>query len=313
MSDNRPIAYREDPFWVVRASAIGRSARCLSAAMQGYEPLPAPEYLIKAANAGHRYEGIVKARLTEDDEFTIVGEQGTVEVPIGTGAIVRGHLDAETILHPTHGDRMLEVKSMSKRVFDKWTAHRFDGFPEYAAQLTTYMRATGKAAIYAVVCRDDDRLEVITVDEPPIKWATLVQKVALAIRHAEAGTLPTCDSTSPYSCPYEYLCDRKAFPMDEIESGTVEVLTRLGEDYEEIRRMESDLKSRKAAVREEIMEALGERVKVQAGTWGFALSETKRKSLDTRALRDRLGDELDSFYEEKAVTQLRVTELKVSN
>lgn len=311
MSDNRPIAYNENGTWVVRASAIGRSARCLSAAMQGYDPLPAPEYLLKAAEAGNRYEEIVKDRLVGDLDFKIVGEQDTLEVPIGPNTIVRGHLDAWTIIHPDHGDRMLEVKSMSKRVFEKWTRSRFDGFPEYGAQLSVYMRGTGKKAIYAVICRDDDYMEVIPVDEPPIPWAALVRKVSLAVKSAESRTLPHCDSTSPYACPYDYLCDRKKAFSDEIESGTNEVLARLGAEYDEIRELEAELKSRKAAAREDILVALGDKTKVHAEGWGFSLAESKRKKLNTRKLRDRLGAELDDYYDESTSTTLRVTKLGV--
>lgn len=311
MSDNRPIAYNENGTWIIRASAIGRSARCLSAAMQSYTPLPAPEYLLKAAAAGHKYEEIVKGRLVGDLGYEIVGEQDTLEVPIGPNAIVRGHLDAWTILHPEHGDRMLEVKSMSKNVFAKWTKHRFGAFPEYGAQLTVYMRGSDKKAIYAIVNRDTEEMEVITVDTPPIRWASLVRKVSLAIKHAEEGTLPVCDSTSPYTCAYEFLCDRKkAFP-DEVESGTAEVLAPLGAEYDEVRAMESELKSRKAMARDEILVALGDRDKAQAGGWGFSLTETKRKTLNVRKLRDKLGDELDDYYDEKKSTQLRVTKLSI--
>lgn len=311
MSDNRPIAYNENGTWVVRASAIGRSARCLSAAMQGYEPLPAPEYLLKAAEAGHRYEEIVKSRLVDELGYEIVGEQDTLEVKVGPNAIVRGHLDAWTIIHPDHGDRMLEVKSMSKRVFEKWTRSRFDGFPEYGAQLATYMRGARKKAIYAVICRDDDYLEVIPVDESPVPWSKLVRRVSVAIKNAEAGTLPECDSTSQYTCPYDYLCDKKPAFSDEIESGTTEVLRQLGEEYDEIRELEAEIKSRKAVARADILTALGDETKVHAAGWGFSLTEPMRKTMNTRRLRDRLGDELDTFYDEKPSQTLRVTRLSV--
>lgn len=313
MGDNRPIAYNENGVWVIRASAIGRSARCLSAAMQGYTPLPPPEYLMKAAAAGNKYEEIVKQMLADTGDFEIVGEQDTLQVPIGPNAIVRGHLDAWTIIHPEYGDRMLEVKSMSKRVFDKWTKGRFDAFPEYAAQLTVYMRGADKKAIYAVICRDDDYMEVLPVDEPPVKWASLVRKVNLAIKHAEAGTLPECDSTSSYTCAYDFLCDRKKPFPDEVESGEADVLKALAAEYDEIREAEAELKSRKALLRTDILTALNKREKVQAGTWSFSATESKSKKLDTRKLRADLGDKLDDYYNEskEPTTTLRVTNLAI--
>lgn len=316
MSDNRPIAYREEiegrSVNVFRASSVGRSVRCLSASLQGYSPLPAPSYLLKAAASGNRYEGVVKQRLREEHGFTIDGEQSTLETWLGTSTMIRGHLDGERIYRGRAGEhRILEVKSMSGRVFDKWTRDRFASFPEYAAQISTYMAATKRKAVYAVVNRDDEFLEWFDVDEPPVPWTQIVQRVLMAVRYAERGELPECDSASQYSCPYDYLCDKRPLFTDEVEAGTDAVLVQLGHEYDEIRKLEQDLKGRKADVRDQIITSLGSRERVQAGQWSFTKKVRQRKSLDTRALRQELGDRLDGFFNETESEALTVTERKV--
>src|SRR3990167_4153134 len=122
MADNRPIVYQEGDKWVYRASAVGRTIRCLLLARKGYTPLSAPDYLEKAAEAGTHYEGIVKARLRTDG-YRIGGEQRFVEIPVGDRAIIRGHLDAGYITSASDETEsepfMLEIKSMSDKVYRK--------------------------------------------------------------------------------------------------------------------------------------------------------------------------------------------------
>src|SRR3990172_2087138 len=112
MSDDRPMVYAEGDSWVYLASSIGRSIRCLAAARQGYEPLPAPDFLIRAAEAGTALEPVVVAIL-EQRGYQITDRQATVELQPFEGVIVRGHLDAGFVIDLNGWGSMLEVKTMS--------------------------------------------------------------------------------------------------------------------------------------------------------------------------------------------------------
>jgi hypothetical protein len=307
MGDNRPIAYREGDNLIFRASSLGRDPRCFVAALREYEPLPAPQYLIDAAEAGNRFEPIVKDMM-RDEGYEISGEQGVLEWTVDDGLIVRGHLDAETCVFGGE-DRLLEVKSMSDRRFSSWLKHGFEKMPSYAWQLSAYMHVTGKKATYAVINRDTNELHISDVDELLVPEVTMRRKILLVRYYYQKGEFPKCDSASEYMCPYEYMCDRLPTMFEEIESGTEEMLIRLAQEYDQVRKLEQELKAKKGSIRADMLEALGDRERVKAGTWSIVKSVSSREKFNKQAARMELGDEvLSEFYEEYDVMQLRVKE-----
>ena len=317
MADNRPIVYfdKKVEAWVYRASSVGRSLRCLSAARQGYDPLPPPDYLVAAAEAGHAYEGIVKSKLRARG-WKIGGEQGEIDFEVIPGVVIRGHLDGRHCIQPDDPtDRMLEVKSMSQNVFDKWLLHSFDKFPEYAAQLTIYMHAEAQnrgwdsppEATYAVINRKTDEMDIRTIKEPPMKIQEIIQKVALAERMAEMHTLPVCDSASQYNCPYNHLCDRHEILFEELEQGFDSTMKQLGDQYVEALKVEKLAKENKEEIRDEIRVALGKRESLKIPGYTFSNKTGKKRKLDLVALREKLGEELDDYFiDEETGPSLRV-------
>lgn len=325
MSDNRPIVYEENGTLVLRASSIGMPVRCLTAAAKGYDPLPAPEFLTKAAESGNRYERIVKDRL-RGEGWAITGEQDYVDVPVSERIVIRGHLDAWHIFPPDisgvlgfewatlvapGSDMMLEVKSMSGRVFDKWLSQGFAGFESYAWQLSVYMRATGRPALYVVVNRDDDAVyDFRVVDVPPVPWQQVRQKAMLVDYWRKRADMPECTGHT-YLCPFDYLCDRRELAFEEIEDGSLPTIDRLAAEYDQQRRLMADVKGRQEAIRSEILVALGGRDGVDTGRWRVKRATVGTKSLDKGALSQYLatvGRKLDEFMEESSHERLTVTE-----
>lgn len=309
MGDNRNIVYF-DPLvdsWVYRASSVGRSLRCLSAARQGYDPLPPPDYLMEAAEAGNRYELIAKTILRTRG-YTVSGEQGETDYRVSDTAIIRGHLDGSHCLTPDDSTaRVLEVKSMSQRVFDQWLSYGFEKFPEYAAQVTTYMYAQAQKqgrdgymeAIYAVINRATDEMDIRVLREPPADIDSITQKVRLVENFATLNQLPVCDSASQYTCPYNFLCDRHEIIFEEIEDGADSLLKSLGDEYVEILKIEETVKDRKKDIMAQVATALGEREEHKIPQYTFTYKSSSRRSLNQLKLREKLGDELDDYYEDK--------------
>ena len=320
MGDNRAIVYVENAVPIYRASALGNPLRCLTSARAGNTPLEPPEYLRKAAEAGTRYEVIVKDRLT-DEGWVIDDEQGFVECRVDLTeveyagseyAVIRGHLDAISIYHPDDpmDDRMLEVKSMSANVNQQWVAHRFDSFPTYAAQLTFYMAAVDKPALYAVVNRDTDELELVTYDEPPMDPESLFNKVRSVEALNAQGIMPPC-SGAKYQCAYSYMCDKAEIsPADLAAVGDEAALAAAVERYDEARSKIGEYEILKEAAKEDIITALSGRKKADVGLSRVSHTASTRRTLNTKRLRERLGDEMDEFYDEKQTTTLRVTKSK---
>ncbi len=325
MSDNRPIVYFDPSVeaWVYRASSAGASSRTLAAARQGMTPLAPPDYLMKAAEAGNRFEKIVKTQMRIEG-YKISGEQGSTDVEVVPGILVRGHLDARHCIPPKGGeDRMLEVKSMSQAVFNEWTKWGFERFYSYAAQLSVYMhgeeirRGHPVETTYAVVNRDYEgdtpEIEYRTFKEPPVPWQEIANKIQIADWFGERGELPVCDSKSRYQCPYSYICDKDEILFEEVEDGSDEMLRQLAEQYDIVRKLEGELKNRKSDIRSEIVVALRSKEKVRTADCPFSFKASTSENLDTTLLRKVLTEndiELDDFYNTtEGNPSLRVTRL----
>jgi hypothetical protein len=279
------------------------------ASLRGYDPLPAPQYLLDAAEAGNQAEVTVKG-LMRDEGYVIMGEQDTMEWEPAPGIIVRGHFDASTCIKDNE-DRMLEVKSMSERRFQAWLKYGWEKFPMYAWQLSAYMLDTGKKATYAIINRETNELLIEDVDELLVDEVTMRRKVLLVKYYVEQGTYPSCQGLSEYSCPYDYMCDKQGTLFEEVESGTEEMLVRLAQEYDVARQMEADVKAKKEAIRAEILTAMGKRKQVKVGDWSIVKSvQTGRTRFNKQKARLALGDDkLSEFYDDADdVTQLRVKE-----
>jgi hypothetical protein len=314
MADDRPIVYEENGVWVYRASSVGVSIRELVAARLGYPPLPPPEYLRKAAAAGNRYESIVKSRLGERG-WIIDSEQPTIEIPIegGTGPLlIRGHLDGDRVQVNGYPLAMLEVKSMSARVWERWHVEGFAGFGTYAAQIAAYMHGTGRPAWYVVVNRDDDdvELDIQFLEEPPVSWYEVMGRVLLSDHYAAQGELPPCDRPSPYTCPYDHLCDHRLPLFAELESGEEETIARLAAEYEEARRIKGEVESNIKGIQEEIRLTLGDRDAVEAGGWKVTDREVERASIDKVRLAQFLkehGHRIEDFEKKSSFRRMTVS------
>lgn len=302
MSDNRPIVYVEGDVLVFRASAIGRPLRCLTLAAIGEEPRPSPEYLLAAAEAGNEAEITVKQMLVDmgyrldadEDQYEVEHSEVVQLADRKLWVKVRGHLDSLSCVSPTTGeDRMLEVKSMSQNVWDSWKLHRFHAFPEYAHQLSVYMHATGKRALYAVINRDTGELELIEIDTPPIEIDAIANKMRIVAILAESEQLPDCEGAK-YECAYAWRCNRKRKEV-EIESA----LARLVRDYLEVdaRRKEID------AERERLRSLIAKQVEGvdKAQVPGATVSWRKpSRRLNTKAVAatlEQFGSDIELFYE----------------
>lgn len=307
MSDNRAIAYIENGVRVFRASAIGMPLRCLVLALMEERPAPPPDYLVKAAAAGTAIEGVVKDELRSRG-FIIAGEQNEVELNLsdqgirmaGSNAIVRGHLDAIHCEVPDReGVHILEVKSMSPRVWDEWQKWGFQKFKTYAWQISIYMHATGRPAVYAIINRETEQVIVFYIDTPPVPLEEIEIKVAAALSMLTIDVAPVCDGTSPYPCAYDYLCDKREWEFAELEAGEDTTFLRLAEDLDAINEQIKELESKKEFNRALVRKAMGDRAKVEVPGWSFSVTKPEpKRSLDMAALQELLGEQLDKLWVE---------------
>ncbi len=287
--DNRPIVYRDQGRWVYRASAIGGCPRGVLAARRGYRALPPPGWLADAAEAGHQAEpfalGWLKAR-----GWQISAEQQVVEWPIGTQAVVRGHIDG--IGHyqrdrTNRETRLVEVKSMSENVFDAWRKDGFAAFPKYAAQLTVYMTVLKLPALYVIVRRATGDVVTQMIDSPPISPAGILRRILGMEQQVEGVEWPVCEAQYAGWCAWQYVheaVDDGGNPVAEMAGMDMEQVAALAALYDDQKAVRDQAEQALTGLKKQLVQLVGDKAKLQAGLWSVSTRANTKTKLDEAAL-----------------------------
>jgi hypothetical protein len=176
--------------YVYTISGIGKCAKALWAYRNNVKGEPVPEWVKSSAEEGTMQEAVVKNKLRKMgwtiEEAEVCkkcnNERKGMHVELDCGDIhMIGHMDGRAQRVDDTSKRVLEVKTMSQFEFDRWMKGKFEAFPVYAAQLTTYMQAdkTDKA-LYAVKNRNNGYLDILVLNEPPMKFTDVIKNVELS-------------------------------------------------------------------------------------------------------------------------------------
>lgn len=321
MADNRRTMYfdRRLNKWVIRASGFGLCETALVYAGMGLEPRPPSDVLKMAWAEGAAGEdevlwrfrdarwlegssplptGIIGPLLDPRDETTypimpyvwheiLNDDQFTMEIPVGTKGVIRGHLDGIADIGGEY--HVIEAKLLGVDYFKKWVNGGFANMPGYGDQLSLYMAATGFPAYFVVGrkarwaeddprrattpperCYDIDGVHVTRFDTPPTPLAKLKVRALKLITAAEHREPPTC-TTQEFGCPYYHLhdADKKAAKVeveateitDEIVRGQVEQAVKA---YATATSKAKDESQRAKEAKQELLDALAP---LGHGTW----------------------------------------------
>lgn len=126
------------------------------------------------------------------------------------------------------GHKVLEVKSMSKDVWEQVKADGWDAkqwMPKYKWQVSVQMLATGYPAWLRAKNRNNGQVFDLLVEEPFYDKMQVLQRVLEVESAVRTGTLPDCTpGASSYFCPFDVCSGVKA--IEEIEDEEVEKLAR---------------------------------------------------------------------------------------
>lgn len=330
MADNRPDVYVEDDGTVVyRASSLGSCIRALVAiGRDNYQEAMGKErveLLERSAEEGNLHEGAVIRKLIQEGWEQLTA-QGVVEIEIIKGVIVRGHTDG-TLTKGTRSEaKLLEVKSMSNKRFDRWVRQGFDGFPKYAYQISAYMQAhPGMDVLYVVKRREDGFEQRMTIphDQPPVAWKVIRKRVLTAESHRrKRASFPDCDLSPQerYWCPFFYLHDEED-PNEgavEMTDEDLAVLADMIPKRNELKRVEDAGKvaeEERKQLDKEIVNLMGATKSVPGletadGVVNVTRVDSSGASLDQDKLRAELGEDLESFYKRYQYSYPKVTASK---
>lgn len=208
---------------VYRASGVYQCKRHLSAIRLGIAGDPDPPHLLLAAEEGMEHERIIKRKLRAEGIEVIDGgdtpcpvclkefgdERYGLHTEISDDSLpfrIVGHKDGEA--KEAIFTRLLEIKTMSAFEFPRYQKEGWDGFPEYANQVTLYWAADGyDEALYVVKNRSSGYMEKKYLNKPPRNITEVLAHVREVEEWvAEHGTVVDAEynpqSTECKRCPY---------------------------------------------------------------------------------------------------------------
>lgn len=185
-----------------RMSGAGRCARALTAEMLNMEVEPAPAWLEQAAEEGSWHEDRIATReKAERRQLEIKLEYPSFDLV--------GHIDGMVCEDGNY--KLLEIKSMSHFEFQRWMRDGFNGFPNYAAQITCYMEATKlDKCLYIVKNRSSGYEDRQILTTQPYPMTQIIANLTEAHNYYLSGQLPPKEfdaySIECRRCNYKHLC-----------------------------------------------------------------------------------------------------------
>lgn len=302
MADRPPVWEQENGIWVYRASALGSCIGALVRARLGVTGELPPDWLQERYDLGHAAEPETLRWIQTQgwkvwDEWDlenkalehgpVVEGQLEVDIPVGTTAIIRAHLDGMGNRHLTpegeiSGTFTLEAKRLSGNTaqgyLDKMEAGTVAGCEFYAHQASVIHHATGGLPmVWAVAIADPESLEVvdhklIILTKAAIPLGKLKAKVMKVERMAASRDLPPCDMKQ-WPCPYypEHDEESKDSIWFDKKGDAVEVTDQHIKEFDELASAYNHAKTREAAAKKN-KEAAG---KAMAKLWDKMKLEPK--------------------------------------
>lgn len=354
--DNRPAAYWEldgeivdvwgaqdpDAIMVIRASALGHCVWELAAHLQGHEPLPYPDVILRAFQEGRDAEPAILGRLFGPEmKWSRVdgAAQAVGELKVGPGRVIRFHPDDVGVSsHEPDTPHLIEAKFLASQSFDDFHKHGAGSKTVarygYDWQLSAMMLGLKLPAVWLIGEKvrhaqaagaeapvEVGNLAMRYVTKPPRSLAEIMRRAKevydLATGDDLASSDRPCDRPDQWPCLYRHL-------RPEPEGGEENHLPEIPEDlrgeaerllsgYVRFRDLETKAKGDKEKLRDALKALLGD----TAGTTG---THTYRLIPSTKKVTDKEGFEavlkkheinpLDYISEEPGTPSIEVKVVK---
>lgn len=259
---NKPMVYEDADTGriVYRASSLLSCQNALLIARTGVDGVAPPEKLQKRFDEGHEQEALILGKLDKDHGFNCYGQQQEVEIPVGPGALIRGHVDAlsaldDAIVHTIDevpvgqnrtvgnmlGEGLLGVidgKALAPAGYATWRSKFFEAYLYYLWQQGVYLYGLGFDAVIMAVkdkVTGDISVDLFTMDwyKRRLPKATIFQRVMTVEKWAKDpdALFKTPCSPKMWPCPFFQLhpASERAEKPDDAK-GDMEHLANLADE-----------------------------------------------------------------------------------
>lgn len=197
---------------------VGACTRALVALRLGFHPVPAPDWLMAAAEGGKRAEAWYVNQVRRAGRLAYAG-QAEIRLRVLPDLCITGHIDGVELM--ADGPYLLEIKSMSRRRYSTWLWGGFGSFPKYQAQITVYGHVIRLPVKYVVINRDSwseygqcyKEVDICYLPPYPYPIQPILERIGQVEEYARFKTLPGCDETVDY-CNMGEICQRSGYTWD---------------------------------------------------------------------------------------------------
>lgn len=291
---------------VIPISSSGHCPKLLSAELLHLGKAETPEYLKLAAEEGNLHEDAIKRKLRSEgyvikenhgEECEIcksrygLGRNGIHVEIIKDGIELIGHLDgliigkfngsneAESII-PGTKESILECKSMSLNMFNRWTNGNFDEFYGYASQLTCYMEATKlNTALYIVKNRNSGFTERKIIIGSPLKfediWNRLLYVTTCVRQNKLAESVYNPESIECYYCNIVKDCIKEIAINPIAQTEFIEALKTREITEDSIKELDKTVKSSERKIKDFLIGLNLSKIRVDGYSVSFSQNNTR--------------------------------------
>ena len=302
--NSKPIVYEDNETVVYRASAIGNCIKALVLARLGYDQTEPGPIASNVFADGRNGENTI-LDLMADDGWTVHDRELETDLhlrrPQKRRIVIRGHIDG--IANKNNEKVLLEMKTMAESTWQKWLTHKWDAFPAYAAQISTYMHTTELAGMLVIGRFGDndnplgnrtvERIETVHIPEPLMTVKELGNIVTVVEQMVQKNHIPDCDITPSIFCPYAHFHEPK-----EVETVNDPDIENQAEMVWQLSEQEKQIVTLKKAAQKVLLETLNGREKtvVKAGDYECrVVSQSRKGAVDMNALANKHSIDLDDY------------------
>lgn len=266
------------------------------------------------AREGSLHEGwIVQSLADQGYELAWTGKEQRELEKRFKRFVVKSHPDG-MIRGKELGDtwHVLECKALNEDRFALWKTKGWDGFQNYAHQVSLEMYLSQAPSLFIVKNRNTGEMVKQVYDQPPINPTKILNKFSAIENLVETPMegQPSCgDDAEWFWCPFfnigkcDILSGKDAEVLEEVEDPAFEkILTA----YRACKVGEKRIKVMMGALRTQIEDRMVQ-PRLRAGKFFVAWSTKTRKNFNLEGAKEALGDRAAEFEYESQYQELRVT------
>ena len=300
MGDDRPSVYQEGEKLVIRGSATGHCIKALVAHGLGLSPSDHPDWLLEKFAEGDEGEQPILDLVAEKYNMVISDQQKEYEIPVGSKAVIRCHIDGigtQTVSGVGY-EVVVEAKAITESTLKVLENKGIEEMAYMAVQLSIEMAATKLPGLLACGIKDDEgkvvSLQTFSFDTPPVSLGKIKAKVLKLVGLIDEGVLPSCDYAQ-YPCQFYFLHEGEAVhKKKDVE--------RVGEDdeaewdqaasqYSSANRAEKQIKERKEEARDRLAKLFDQRGEKggKVETAGYVINDVvveRKGGVDEKKLKE---------------------------